>query len=76
MESHWPGIRDMTKFGPACAQTLTLGVFAAKSQSEDCLYLNVFAPSRSPDNPGLPVMVWIHGGGFFDGESTTTTAPS
>src|SRR2546427_11915294 len=31
-------------YGPTCAQINTLGVFAAPSDSEDCLYLNVFAP--------------------------------
>ena len=65
----WPGVRNAIHFGPSCAQTLTLGVFAAKSQSEDCLYLNVFAPNQVENHAALPVFVWIYGGGLFDGES-------
>jgi para-nitrobenzyl esterase len=38
--------------------------------SEDCLYLNVFAPAGGrPGGGGRPVMVWIHGGALVTGES-------
>ncbi|MFR8529991.1 MAG: carboxylesterase family protein [Anaeromassilibacillus sp.] len=37
--------------------------------SEDCLYLNVYAPERAEDEL-LPVMVWIHGGGYDHGHAS------
>ena len=61
------GVRDAVAFGPPCAQ----GAFswnsnlAAKS-SEDCLYLNVWAPVGRRDKP-LPVMIFFHGGAFHGG---------
>eukprot|EP00931_Biecheleriopsis_adriatica_P066515 TRINITY_DN4085_c0_g1_i1.p1 TRINITY_DN4085_c0_g1~~TRINITY_DN4085_c0_g1_i1.p1 ORF type:complete len:623 (+),score=77.82 TRINITY_DN4085_c0_g1_i1:69-1937(+) len=36
---------------------------------EDCLYLNVYAPSKVSNTSGLPVMVWIYGGGFVVGDN-------
>ena len=34
----------------------------ANPQSEDCLYLNLWRPTKTPSKP-LPVMLWLHGGG-------------
>jgi para-nitrobenzyl esterase len=63
----WTGVRKAHDFGPICPQTAG-AVFRtrAKSQSEDCLYLNVW--TRSLDAMAKqPVMVWIHGGGYLGG---------
>jgi para-nitrobenzyl esterase len=61
----WHGIRQATSFAPHCAQPASSGL---ASTSEDCLYLNVFAPAGARDR-NLPVMVWIHGGSLLTGES-------
>ncbi len=64
--ARWSGVRAATQFGPHCPQSA--GVFGKASTSEDCLYLNVFAPAGHRPS-GLPVMVWIHGGAYVSGES-------
>jgi para-nitrobenzyl esterase len=68
----WTQPLNATTFGKTCAQITELGVFAGPvSVSEDCLFLNVFTPGGAvkPGAKKLPVLVWIHGGGLFDGES-------
>ena len=58
----WKGIKEAHRFAPACAQT---AVWISNPKSEDCLYLNVWAPAKTTGK--LPVMVWIHGGGYYGG---------
>lgn len=59
----WRAPRDATKPGPACPQLAANGV--TRAFDEDCLSLNVWAPARP--SPARPVMVWIHGGAFYQG---------
>ncbi len=63
----WHGVRDATTFAPHCPQQAS--PFGVASVSEDCLYLNVFAPAGGRPGGGRPVMVWIHGGALVTGES-------
>ncbi|WP_157220219.1 carboxylesterase/lipase family protein [Flavisphingomonas formosensis] len=60
----WSAVRDATAFGAACPQPTMPGK-APFAQSEDCLTLNVVAPSGKRRE--LPVLVVIHGGAFFVG---------
>jgi para-nitrobenzyl esterase len=85
--SPWPGVRDATKPGSACVQDPAgLGPFIQPlaavygasyeiepvSSSEDCLYLNVWAPTW-PAQGSLPVMVWLHGGSNTLGSGSQST---
>ena len=86
----WEGTRETTAFGSPCVQyTSRLGGVegpeGAVVGSEDCLFLNVWAPRSAPDavptgSGRRPVMVWIHGGGnsigqggFYDGGNLAAT---
>jgi para-nitrobenzyl esterase len=78
----WNGVRPGDKFQKACMQpgkqgrmNVTVDLPDSPGVSEDCLYLNVWAPTNNlPDDgskpsPGrlLPVMVWIFGGAYYEG---------
>jgi para-nitrobenzyl esterase len=60
---NWTGTRDALRFADAAMQAPN----SAFKQSEDCLYLNIWAPRG--EGP-FPVFVWIHGGGFTGGRPT------
>ena len=65
----WRGVRSAAAFGPACLQPTGAAAITGDPGpvSEDCLTLNVWAPKGAR---GLPVMVWIHGGGHRFGSSS------
>ncbi len=67
----WTGVRKAIEFGPRCMQGNVFGdmVFRDSGPSENCLYLNVWTPAKTPD-AHLPVMVWVYGGGFVAGGSS------
>ena len=70
----WEGVLNATEFGSPCTQIgSTFGDPEAKvgsvHGSEDCLYLNIFAPLDIAENEKLPVMLWIHGGSNTIGTS-------
>lgn len=64
----WTGVKDATKDCADCPQRTWPGSTA--KISEDCLFLNVWTPASAKKNSKLPVMVWIHGGGFTGGSGS------
>lgn len=61
----WTGLRAAAAFAPACMQTgVSMPGETPPTVSEDCLYLNVWAPAAVKL---APVIVWIHGGGYANG---------
>ena len=76
--NNWKTLKEVNSFSPPCTQfqsSLTADGLVKPGDiigSEDCLYLNVYAPNSSKNklennNELLPVMVWIHGGGNTTG---------
>lgn len=61
----WSGARDATEYGSACVQDMPTGGAAGY---EDCLYLNVWTPSKS--GSPRPVLFFVHGGGLLFGSGS------
>jgi carboxylesterase type B len=63
----WSGIRNATSFSAICMQPDNWA-----NMSEDCLYLNIYAPYRSQSAPKpLPIYIHIHGGTFVGGAGSS-----
>jgi para-nitrobenzyl esterase len=65
----WTEARDASAFGSDCMQAPSEFETLATTPSEDCLYVNVWRPAGAAG--ALPVMVWLHGGGFVGGGSSS-----
>lgn len=75
-------VLDATSYGPICYQGYPSSVpqnafepaaqFGNRQQSEDCLLLDIYAPAQHASRQPLPVLFYIHGGGYDLGSSTTT----
>jgi len=67
----WDGVRKATEFGPNPMQESVFGdmMFGTKEMSEDCLYLNIWTPSKTW-NEKLPVFIYFNGGGLMAGSGS------
>jgi para-nitrobenzyl esterase len=69
----WQGVWNADRTMPECIQVLRPHninhYFGEEPTSENCLYLNIWAPAKSTEGSRLPVVVFIHGGGFTIGSS-------
>lgn len=67
-KTSWSGVYNADRYAPQCIQPLRGSninhYFGHEASSEDCLYMNIWAPEKAPKKEKLPVVVWIHGGGF------------
>ena len=92
---HWDGVYDATRYGACCYQPRAFYDEAAApgkafyynefrkgetyTYSEDCLFLNIWAPADAAPGDRLPVIFYIHGGGFtggaHDGDVVGITMP-
>ncbi|MDB5722286.1 MAG: hypothetical protein JWP15_2904, partial [Alphaproteobacteria bacterium] len=70
---HWSGIWNADRLGPECIQVLRPHdinhYFGEEPTSENCLYLNLWAPAAARPGARLPVIVFLYGGGFTIGSS-------
>jgi para-nitrobenzyl esterase len=68
---NWAGVKKTQRFGPRAVQPPIFGDmnFRSDGMSEDCLYLNVWAPA-DPGKKNLPVLVYFYGGGFVAGDGS------
>lgn len=70
----WSGVLSATDYGNSCVQPAGDNFAGGGAiQSENCLFLNIYAPSSANASSALPVMFWIHGGSLISGGGALVT---
>lgn len=70
LNTSWKGVKKATRFSPSCVGDSGNTWGGDLDVSEDCLTLNVVRPSDFGPGDKLPMVIWIHGGGFRAGGSS------
>lgn len=70
----WNGVYNADRFAPECIQILRPHdinhYFGEEATSEDCLYLNIWAPPATAEGEKVPVILWLYGGGLSIGSAS------
>lgn len=67
------GTKNATQYGNSCIQDASMMPYP---RDEACLSLNVFRPQNVSSAAKLPVLIWIHGGGFVSGSARSFDGPA
>ncbi|CAG9823351.1 unnamed protein product [Phaedon cochleariae] len=65
----WDGILNVTDNKKICIQFHPSRSEPLEGETEDCLVLNVYSPAKPGSKSSLPVLFWVHGGGYFEGSA-------
>src|SRR2546423_1783543 len=71
--ARWAGVRDAVAYGNRCPAAASTN--GPRSETEDCLFLNVQRPAGAHPGQRLPVYFWIHGGALPNGRSNPHDGP-
>ncbi|CAB3404560.1 unnamed protein product [Caenorhabditis bovis] len=66
----WPNIKRVQNYSAKCIPSIRPA--ADDGFSEDCLYLNIFAPANRDATSTFPVVIFVHGGEFAEGKKLYT----
>ncbi|XP_023309808.1 venom carboxylesterase-6-like isoform X5 [Anoplophora glabripennis] len=69
-QTKWAGVLDARQQTQPCVQLMFRTTPITVNGVEDCLYLNTYSPIKPRSNETVPVLYWIQGGSFLEGDVT------